>query len=29
LPVIEEALEAGSLVVVEPATVRIRSLPIL
>lgn len=29
LPMIEEALEAGSLVVVEPARVRIRSLPIL
>ncbi len=29
LPMTEEALKAGSLVVVEPATVRIRSLPIL
>jgi len=29
LPAVEKALNAGSLVVVEPATVRIRSLPIL
>ena len=29
LPTIEDALWAGNLVVVEPATVRIRSLPIL
>ena len=29
LPAIEEALNTGSLVVVEPATIRIRSLPIL
>jgi len=29
LPAINEALMAGSLVVVEPAVVRIRSLPVL
>lgn len=29
LPALEDALEAGSVVVIEPARVRVRSLPIL
>jgi predicted nuclease of predicted toxin-antitoxin system len=29
LPVLEDALEAGSVVVIEPGRVRVRSLPIL